>query len=618
MTRLASVSVLALAAAITPAFAPVAFAQAPGEDSAVYDLSCDRECLFGFVDQYLAALGAKDPSAAPLADDAVFTENNVILAPGDGLWRTIDHVREGEMRAADPQTGNAAWFGTVQELGNPSFFTMRMKVEDGAIAEVETIVVRMPDAPKPFGDPDNSHAPEWDQVLPEDQRLPRERLQRIADGYFDTVELNDGQIFTAFTDDCGRLENGISTTSGGNGFGAAATASGCEEQFRLGIYRINKRVRERIYPLIDEERGIVVGTGFFDHANWFDRYDLNDGRSMNTALKWPNSISLIEAFRIIRDEPEPTGPNEIPVREGKIQRIEATFTYVPYSMHNVFAYPGPVELPPLGAAPGGAPCDAACLTGLADQYMAAMVDQDPSGVAWADQVHFTENGVPWMIGDAVWGSANFASTTPLVVTDPEAGTVSWFGEVHDHGLPSYYAMTVAVRDGKIAAVDTMAARERSPGDFVLPDSWAPDPVFLEMLDGGERASRADMEALAQSYFAALADGAAPQFAVGCVEIRNGIEAACTGADDAIDRVRDVKIMSVDEARGVVVVAAAVDKPLGDTETVVTAGEAADQEIPYPYSRGEFLAVKIAGGEIVRVEGVSAFLPYGMTVPLAQE
>lgn len=604
-------------AALSALVSVPAVAQAPGEPSAVIDTSCDRECLFGFVDAYMEALGAQDPSAAPLSDEVIFTENNVVLAPGEGLWRTIDHVREGEMRAADPQTGNAAYFGTVQELGNPAFFTMRIKMDDGAIAEVETVVVRMPDAPKPFGDPDNPHAPEWDQVLPEDQRLPRERLLRIADGYFDTVELNDGQVFTAFTDDCGRLENGISTTSAGNGFGAAATASGCEEQFRLGIYRINKRVRERLYPLVDEERGIVVATGFFDHANWFDRYDLNDGRSMNTALKWPNSITLIEAFRIIRDEPEPAGPNNIPVREGKIQRIEATFTYVPYSMHNPFAHPGPTELPPLGPAPGGAPCDAACLTELADQYMAAMVDQDPSGVPWADQVHFTENGVPWMIGDAIWGSADFASETPLVVTDPEAGTVSWIGEVRDHGLPSYYAMTVAVRDGKIAAVDSMAARERSPGDFVLPDAWSPDAVYFETVPQAERASRDDMTALADSYFAALADGPAPAFASGCAEVRNGIEAVCTGSDDAIERVRDVKVLSVDEARGVVIAAATVDKPMGDVEMVVTQGEATDQEIPYPYSRGEILAFKIQDGEIARVEGVSVFLPYGMPVPLAE-
>ena len=78
-------------------------------------------------------------------------------------------------------------------------------------------------------------------------------------------------------------------------------------------------MRERRFPLIDEERGIVVATGFFDHANSFDSYKLTNGSTMKTALKWPNSITLLEAFRI---------------RSGKIHRIEAIFTYVPYFMHN--------------------------------------------------------------------------------------------------------------------------------------------------------------------------------------------------------------------------------------------------------------------------------------------
>ena len=66
----------------------------------------------------------------------------------------------------------------------------------------------------------------------------------------------------------------------------------------------------------------MVATGFFDHANTFDHYPLKDGREMKTALKWPNSISLLEAFKI---------------RDGKISRIEAVFTYVPYFMPSPFA-----------------------------------------------------------------------------------------------------------------------------------------------------------------------------------------------------------------------------------------------------------------------------------------
>src|SRR5690606_26521096 len=131
------------------------------------------------------------------------------------------------------------------------------------------------------------------------------------------------EIFTVFHEDCGRVANGIRTTSGG-GSGAGQVAQGCEEQLRLGIYRINKRIRGRRFPIIDEECGVIVATGFFDHANTFDRYTLTDGREMRTVLKWPNSISLIEAFK---------------VKDGRIHRIHAVFTYVPYFMPSPFARP---------------------------------------------------------------------------------------------------------------------------------------------------------------------------------------------------------------------------------------------------------------------------------------
>src|SRR5690606_37629125 len=237
--------------------------------------------------------------------------------------------------------------------GNPAYYAMRLKVEDGAITEAETVVTRRPDMAKPFGNPDLVvHDEEFNETLPEESRRPRERMRAIADGYFDTVELNDGQIFTHFTDDCARLENGVMTTAGA--IGAASTAQGCENQFKLGIYRINKRVRERLYPLIDVERGGILASGFFDHAHTFDEYLLTDGRTMRTVLKWPNSITLLEAFRI---------------KDGEIQRIEAVFTYVPYFMHNPFAEPGHVAAREDAVAEGS--CDAACLTEVATQYMDA-------------------------------------------------------------------------------------------------------------------------------------------------------------------------------------------------------------------------------------------------------
>jgi len=315
--------------ALTALVPAITLAQAPGYKSAVIMPDCDYDCLLDYTTNYIDALENRNPDAARLAPDVKFSENNVLMPVGnDGLWGTISGVRDGEMMVADEETGNAAWFGIVEEHGNPAYLAMRIKVEDRLITEIETVVNRLPDMPKPFGDPDAvTHDPEFSRILPVEERRSRARLVAVADGYFNTVELNDGDVFTQFSDDCGRLENGISTTSAprdGNSGNSASIAQGCENQFKLGIYHINKRIRDRRYPIVDVDRGVVVASGFFDHANMFDRYALTDGREMKTVLKWPNSISLLEAFRI---------------RNGEISRIEAVFTYVPYFMPSPFAVP---------------------------------------------------------------------------------------------------------------------------------------------------------------------------------------------------------------------------------------------------------------------------------------
>ena len=316
-----AVRLLAFAGALM--VAQPALAQAPGQPSAWNAIGCDRACLTQDVRRYMDALVHKDPARAPLARDIRFTENDVAMPIGEGLWGTISSATSDGLDVADPSTGQAAWFGMVFEHGQPAYYAMRIRADAAGIHEVETLVVRQLGLPAPFGDPAKyGHDPAFADVLTPEQKRPRERLRAVADSYFNTVELNDGTVFAPFDADCQRNENGISTTRGAGG--AASIAQGCEAQFKLGLYRINKRVRERRYPLIDEERGVVVATGFFDHANGFDSYQTTDGKTMKTALKWPNSISLIEAFKI---------------RDGKIYRVEAIFTYVPYFMHSPWATP---------------------------------------------------------------------------------------------------------------------------------------------------------------------------------------------------------------------------------------------------------------------------------------
>jgi hypothetical protein len=589
-----------------------ALAQAPGAYSAVVDTRCDRQCLIGFADGYMAALARRDPSPLALANDLRFTENNVVLPIGEGVWRSIGKVYPDAMRAADVQTGNVSWFGTIEEYGNPAYYTMRMKVTKGLIAEVETVISRLPDAPKPFGKAERVvHDPRWNDVLPAAQRRPRERLIAIADGYFSTVELNDGQIFTHFADDCDRLENGVSTTAPETG--VVKQASGCRAQFELGIFKINKRVRERRYTLVDEERGIVVATGFFDHANTFDEYLLNNGQSMKTFLKWPNSISLLEAFRI---------------RDGKIQLIEAVFTYVPYFMHNPWA--PVVATAPWVEPPRGQDCDAACLGAIADQYVQALMKKDPAGLPWAERVRFAANNVPMMIGDGLWGSARGNAKPALRVADPAEGTVVWYGAVEEHGLAAHLALRLRVRDRRIVEVETLAGRQGYPGPFSPAAEWKLDASYERVLPQDARTSRERMADIVQGYYATLQrnDGTLfAQFAPQCRQVSNGVmtvdgpdkAASCQalftrGVFRPIERVRDRQVRAVDEARGIVVASAMLDRPASSVDYLTTEGKPRSVSIKYPYSQGVVDFFKIENGRITRVEGVSAFMPYSMPSP----
>jgi|GEM_PF-94463 len=611
---------------------PSALAQAPGERSAVTPSDCDYGCLIGFVRGYMSALAKKDPTAVRFTRDVRFTENNVEIPIGDGLWGTITGVPSAALEAADTTTGQAAWLGYVEEHGLPVYYGMRMKVQGRAIAEVETIVVRTTGLPLPFGDVKKlAHDKSFTEVLPPESRRSRERLTAVADSYFNTVELNDGVVFAPFHDDCSRIENGIFTTKAapGSAGSASSVAEGCVAQFKLGIYRINKRIRERRYPLVDVERGVVVATGFFDHANEFDRYTLTDGKEMKTLLKWPNSISLVEAFKIV---------------DGRIYAIEAVFTYVPYFMHSPFWSTQPLPPAPRQASAVAPACDRTCLVGFADRYMDHLVKRDPKGLPWADHVRFTENSVSMNIGEGQWGSIRKKTSTPLYAADPLTGNVMWLGVIEDHDAPAYFAARLKVEGGKISEVETVAARARNPGPFGDTTKFRNDPLFTQALAPAERRSRERLTAVVDSYQTTKqqndgtiftqfdpacarnengmsvthGDGGPAVIAKGAAAIAEGCEAQLKlGLYKPVDRMRDRRYPLIDEERGIVVAVSFADHSLRETRYQTTDGETRETQDKYPSSRELFEVFKLRDGKIQRIEALSVFQPYRMPSPWMQ-
>ncbi len=103
---------------------------------------CDRDCLRGFITQYLDALVAHNPGSLPLADKVRFTEDSVEMHLGDGLWKDASRIRPYRQDVLDVREGVAASQVVVEEAGSPALLVLRLKVANKKITEIETMVTR--------------------------------------------------------------------------------------------------------------------------------------------------------------------------------------------------------------------------------------------------------------------------------------------------------------------------------------------------------------------------------------------------------------------------------------------------------------------------------------------
>lgn len=281
---------------------------------------CDRACLFGIVEQYLAAMVAHDPSQAPLAKGARYTENGQELVLPDGLWRIATGLGDYRLFVAEPEAGLVGGFAVVLENEAPVVLALRLKVKKRRIAEMEAVVARR--EPAGFAEPEALKLrPEFDQVLPEAQRRKRGELIAIADSYFSALENNDGSRVPPFGEDCNRIENGVQTTNNPNntlfGGGPGPAQYSCEKAFSLGYYWTDSRIHYRRWLIVDEARGLVFAGALFDHDSARRTFTLTDGREVKAGRTYPWTWQIMELFKI---------------KDGRIGPIEAVVVPVPYGM----------------------------------------------------------------------------------------------------------------------------------------------------------------------------------------------------------------------------------------------------------------------------------------------
>jgi len=259
-------------------------------------MACDRDCRIGFLEGL-----ARGEAAIPAT--ATATENG---GPTSAAATWLTGIRKVDVHAAyaAEDSDQAIIAGTAEGAdGKPAVFAIRTRFEGQAPSEVEIMVTRNGEVSLfPPGIPLKRDI-RFDALVDPSRRTPAKDMVAAAEAYLDGLEASDGSKVPV-TADCNRVENGVQTTHT-----ARFVEAGCNS---LEAFVYIPEVRDRRYPVVDEERGVVVAIAAFNIPGGDYKRIINGQETMRHYE--PRSLYLIEAFKII---------------DGKIVQIEATMRNLP-------------------------------------------------------------------------------------------------------------------------------------------------------------------------------------------------------------------------------------------------------------------------------------------------
>lgn len=293
---------------------------------------CDRACLQGLAEQFIAALVAHDPSRAPLAKGVQYSENSVPLPIPDGFWKNATGAQAYRLYVADPQWGTIGFYARMFENGAPVLFSARLKVYNHQITEIETIVAPQrlrPPAPGARPAPDylgQTTRPEFTRVVPPAQRRTREELMKIVNTYYTGIENNTGDKPPIFSSHCHRIEDGQPTSDVPvqPGREPSGINMSCAADLAAGYHRNDNRIRSRRIMAVDLEHQVVMASVYFDHENdnSIRSYKLKNGKTVTVTDTTPSTLQAHEIFS---------------VDQQGISQVEAVFTNVTYGTRPYFS-----------------------------------------------------------------------------------------------------------------------------------------------------------------------------------------------------------------------------------------------------------------------------------------
>ena len=212
--------------------------------------TCTRASLTSVVDNYFKVVETHKMSSLKTATNLRITENGQDMQPGEGLLKSGGKtllrrdVIDTERCAA---VSEAVTEETIDGALTQAVMAVRLKVEDGKVSEIETLVTREKEQ-KTFYNPKALLATsdqDWKTPLPAAARKSRAYMNDVANKYFSAFtkdKVEDGP----YAEVCHRWEGGLQTT---------LKTPKCSPQ-GMGLF-INHTHRR--FPVADLELGITAG-----------------------------------------------------------------------------------------------------------------------------------------------------------------------------------------------------------------------------------------------------------------------------------------------------------------------------------------------------------------------
>lgn len=224
--------------------------------------ACDQPCLSNVMEGFVAAMTAGKVASIPLSEGAEIRENARPVTLDATAWKQVKAIRSS-MTFADAVSGNIVLRAGVELTdGKPGYISTRLRVVAGG--RVSDVEVSADTSPRVVSAYVWNLDPVYARVLPSEQRMSRIALEALARRYFHSLSSHTA-VIEDFDARCNRFHSGQQITNVSRnsveGGPARTCASSLEGNPPWGP------ATEQRFPVIDVERGVVLGVTLLHYLN---------------------------------------------------------------------------------------------------------------------------------------------------------------------------------------------------------------------------------------------------------------------------------------------------------------------------------------------------------------